>query len=354
MPWLRRIVPVGRASNGTTWYFVHDGLLHGHGYFVGYNNDTMFKVGYIGRTGFRPDEPPTGDQFSIDGRRVTSAGLFFSLSVRTQPEQEAFVSSNGNRAGFFHLVVDDGFVRIDLDNRTAKVMLKDPNFISASNLNGMIAVRTPDRIRILQPDGKEIRSYPLPKELRDVLIEVYELPKNSVVLYDRWRHQDLFWLDAAGKVVRQDRVALHIWSQPRWISPAAENFMVANVVIPSPGAIVAALGFDAWKRGNPQRLRELWPDWWPGLLGTAVISLVLAVLCYRHHRKYGLPWTWVWTAFVLLFGVPAFLGYLAHRSWPARLPCPHCGRRVPRDRPACLACARDFPPSPPKGIEVFA
>jgi len=48
--------------------------------------------------------------------------------------------------------------------------------------------------------------------------------------------------------------------------------------------------------------------------------------------------------FVLLLGVPGFLGYLAHRVWPARLPCPHCGRPVPRDRPACFACGHDFPP----------
>jgi hypothetical protein len=62
----------------------------------------------------------------------------------------------------------------------------------------------------------------------------------------------------------------------------------------------------------------------------------------------------MWTIFVLLFGLPAFFGYLAHRAWPARLPCPHCGQRVPRDRAACFACNREFPPPAAKGIEVFA
>jgi len=50
----------------------------------------------------------------------------------------------------------------------------------------------------------------------------------------------------------------------------------------------------------------------------------------------------------------AYLGYLAHRTWAARLPCPHCGQLAPRDRPACFACGREFPVPPPSGIEVFA
>ena len=259
------------------------------------------------------------------------------------------------RPGIFYLVVDDGLVLIDLNDRTAKVVLKDPNFISASNLNGVIAVRTTDRIQILQPDGKEIRSYPLPSPLhRGGIIQLWELPKNEIVLYDRWQHQNLFWLDAAGKVVRQEHVALRTWSSPRWISPATENFFGSVLMAPSPGAIVAALAFRTRKLADPRWLRVIWPDWWPGLLGTAVISMVLAVFCYRHHRKYRLPWSGMWVVFVLLFGVPAFLGYLAHRSWPARLACPHCGRLAPRDRPACADCGRDFPPPPAKGIEVFA
>jgi hypothetical protein len=253
-------------------------------------------------------------------------------------------------------------VRIDLNNRTAKVVLKDANFISASGFNGMIAVRTPDRIRILQPDGKEIRSYPLPASLnRASAIGLWELPKNEILLRSNSSTDNgpsisnLFWLDAGGKVVRQEHVTLHTWNQPRWISPATERFLMSVLIIPSPGTISAALGYDVWHRADPtKRLRELWSDWWPGLLGTTAISIVLAVLCYCRHRKYGLPWTWVWTALVLLFGVPAYLGYLVHRAWPARLPCPHCGRLAPRDRPACFACGRDFPTPTPKGFEVFA
>ncbi len=93
---------------------------------------------------------------------------------------------------------------------------------------------------------------------------------------------------------------------------------------------------------------------WPALAITSIVSTVLAVLCFLRNRKYGLPWTAAWTVFVLLFGLPAYFGYLAHRAWPGRLPCPKCGRLAPRDRPACFVCGRDFPEPAMKGTEVFA
>ena len=126
------------------------------------------------------------------------------------------------------------------------------------------------------------------------------------------------------------------------------------LAVPSPGAILSGLGLDTWERGYWGRLRKSWPEWWPSLLGTFVISTILSVFCYRRQRQYDLPWTGMWVGFVLLFGVPAYLGYLVHRHWPARLPCPHCGQIVPQDREACCVCGQAFPPPAAKGIEVFA
>ena len=103
---------------------------------------------------------------------------------------------------------------------------------------------------------------------------------------------------------------------------------------------------------GPVTVVRLLLDQWPGLLATVAFSLFWAWLCFRRQRKYGLRSTWLWTTFVLLFGLPAYVGYVAHRKWPARLPCPHCWRPVPRDRPACFACGHDFPPPALKGIEV--
>jgi len=101
-------------------------------------------------------------------------------------------------------------------------------------------------------------------------------------------------------------------------------------------------------------LARSWWQFWPATVVIFLLGVILAGLCYRRQQKYGLPWTGAWTVFVLLFGLPGYVGYLAHRSWPARLPCPHCGRPAPRDRPACMGCGRDFPEPALKGTEVFA
>ena len=119
-------------------------------------------------------------------------------------------------------------------------------------------------------------------------------------------------------------------------------------------AIKMLLGMAHPSYGRAEVLGEDSAHLRPEMIAVFLFSVVLAALCYRRQHQYGLPWTGVWTAFVLLFGLPAYFGYLAHRSWPARLACPNCGKRVPRDRPACTGCGQEFPPPQPKGIEVFA
>jgi hypothetical protein len=81
---------------------------------------------------------------------------------------------------------------------------------------------------------------------------------------------------------------------------------------------------------------------------------VSAVVCYRHHRRLGLPGTGLWTVFVLLTGPAGLAGYWLHRHWPATERCSRCGAVVPRDRQKCLACAAEFPLPALKGCEVFA
>jgi hypothetical protein len=362
MAWSERVARAAGGSNEAIWYFVHDGSLHGHGYFVGYDNESRLRIGFIGRAGSRPDEPPVTDQFLVDGRRMVSRQAILNLNLQDKAEEDWSWSGESNITGRVFLLADDGPVLIDLANRSARVVLKDSNSISASSISGTLVVRTPDRIRILQPDGKEVRSYPLPAPLRgNDAITLWGLAKKKVVLCVRsdypTRTRNVYWLDSDGRIARHEQVSLRDRGQPPWISPPVENLILSVVAIPSPGTIMAGLGFDAWQRASTDmagRLRDLWPNWWPGLLGAALISTVLAVCCYRRQRRYALPWPGVWAVFVLLFGVPAYLGYMVHRLWPARLPCPKCGRLAPRDRPACAVCRQDFPAPARKGIEVFA
>ena len=71
-----------------------------------------------------------------------------------------------------------------------------------------------------------------------------------------------------------------------------------------------------------------------------VSGLLGAVLCYRRQKKFEAPHTGIWVAFVFLFGLPGFLGWRLHRSWPP------------------LEVARltdaDIKTAEPNGLEVFA
>jgi hypothetical protein len=168
---------------------------------------------------------------------------------------------------------------------------------------------------------------------------------------------DLFWIDTVGKIARHESVDVR---NPSGQADAMRYFGIP-MAVPSPAAIIGLFVANPWAAeakvpesfGYSAALTKALQELWPAFLIEVAIGVVMAGFCYRRHRKYGLPWTGVWTGFVLLFGVPAYLGYLAHRAWPARLACPNCGRLAPRDRSACFLCGHEFPTPAAKGIEIL-
>ena len=374
--WQERIVLVDADwYDYKIWYFVHDGKLDGHGYLVGYGTKTKAKIGYIGRGGFRPDEPPLGERFPVSGRKMSRYG---GPSMIGQYYQGGYYNGyGGGPRNAKCLLADDGLMTIDLNKRSVKYLRKGTDLISGMRtlLPGPVAktaspderglpvilLRTPEQVVVLAADGKQIKTYRLPAELRDADLQWIALPGGKTLVgesysgRDRRRHE-LFWFDAAGKVVEHKQFALQFPREGEFMRVAAPA-----VIVPSPASIAGFMFCYPWAPAEVHEplqysaaLGKAFAKVWPILLVTGIVSAILAVLCYRRQRRYGLPWTWVWTIFVLLFGLPAYFGYVAHRVWPALLPCPRCGQRVPRDRPACCACGRDFPAPAAKGIEVFA
>ena len=169
----------------------------------------------------------------------------------------------------------------------------------------------------------------------------------------------LIWLDSKGKVVRQREHSLkesYFDWDPKFIpwraalSLPAPLAMAAEATLLEPWIALWSGKETTW----PSTMAHAWSQYWPAVVVTSVLGGLLAWLYCRRQRKYGLPCSRAWLACVLLFGLPAYVGYLTHRRWPARLACPHCGRLAPRDRPVCAGCGQQFPPPPSKGIEVFA
>jgi hypothetical protein len=133
-----------------------------------------------------------------------------------------------------------------------------------------------------------------------------------------------------------------------------------SLCLPVPSVLVAVDALMAAERPGPAdfaaRLRSALRRSWPWLAAVLAVSIVLAAVAWRRGRAFGLSQRErnAWAAFVLFLGAPGFIGFLLHRRWPFREPCPHCHARVPRDRDACAACGTPFPPPAPRGTEIFA
>ena len=84
-----------------------------------------------------------------------------------------------------------------------------------------------------------------------------------------------------------------------------------------------------------------------------MLSAVLAVYCYRRHRRYHQGFGGAWFVFVFLTGLPGLVAYLFHRRWPVLEKCPACGNEVPCDRASSAKCG-SIPRRNPGGGEVFA
>jgi hypothetical protein len=364
MEWKERIAAdlVDQHPEADRWYFIHDGQLHGRGYFVVYDRTRWFPVAYVGRSGAMPAPPLAEQQFPVDGRRM--------MSVRWWVHEAVLM-----RSGVVsYILTDEGLAAIDLSHKVVRLVFKRPG-VRSGGLAGF-ALGEPSRNRFaydhsfLIRDGQYVyavdenggvgSSYPIPAELRERSFEVYEFDKSSIMAIDV---NHVVWFDTAGKVTRQARVALE---HPEY-NGVDEWFPVFLFPIPSFYAIGPFYDDGVWSRTwteirhtRPAGWAGFWQAvWsvWPLVLSMAsvlLVSAVLAALAYRQQRRYALECPWLWAVLVFMGGVPGYLAYRVHRDWPARIACPACGKPAPRDRENCLACGKPFPVAGPKGIEVFA
>jgi hypothetical protein len=160
----------------------------------------------------------------------------------------------------------------------------------------------------------------------------------------------------AGDGSIQDQFELELQSGP---VPQQTQELLGVLGFPVPAILllipVIEFGIDqVWN--YPPGLAALLKDTWLAFSAIAALSLILAVMAWRRSRAFGLARgeQITWATFVLLFGVPAYVGFRLHRRWPTRQPCPNCQARVPRDRVACARCGSRFPDPSLKGIEIFA
>jgi hypothetical protein len=365
------------------WIFVHDGKPDGGGYFVGYERKSNRRVGFIGLNGFRTDFVPPDQWVPVRGALITDYSHWSSVptwfnSARLQvprinpsdlPPRLVYVPS-GSRLRL-----------VDLAARTITTVFESPEPIESPGIATLpsfvndyrgkkqdILVRTRQQIHALDHKHRVTRVFTIPTEVgRASAVYWYEIdngqaiaafsPPRSTEDPDNVTKQMVYRITAEGAI--QDRFELTLQTGSPATNQAALQFQVflglpapAFLFVIEPLLMMSINRTESYSKTFVALLGTLWPS----LLAVAVLASILAIITWRRARSFGLPKREqvTWAVFVLLFGFPAFVGFLLCRLWPIRQPCPTCHARAPRDRSACAVCGNRFPDPALKGIEIFA
>jgi hypothetical protein len=371
-------------SSTEMWYFIHDGRLDGKAYFVGYDSKTKLCLGYLGRKGYIKEIPGDEDAFPFDGRLMYSERYLSKFLYREigsiwsrnydQVTREPIRSFLSRNEAF--LVSEDEVFDIDLYAKIMKPIIKAPNLISGgalwwntiepNNLTTFYWVfRSSKKLFLFDESKKQVGEFVIPEKLRkgDISVALVKDNLKTLILHttaDREdiRRQNLDWIDPEGKILRHEEITYEQdipANKPKY-EPKCDWSMA--FMLPSPIELLILLPTGCAGGSNNECYADAFhrnlAENWQALLIFFLVSALLAFFCYRRQRRYSLPITWIWMGFVLLFGVPGYLGYLFHRRWAVLEDCPVCKKKVPRDRDACSACGKSFPSPELKGIEVFA
>jgi len=364
------------------WYLIHDGKLNGRSYFVGYDCRSRLCVGYIGRAGFRLTKPSQDDCFPVDGSRARRGGghMVGGLDYHWRDRDHVSDSGPAGRVARWtvYLISGDQLLKVDLHERTVRVLLESTGLRTVSAVlpavidkskeksDDLLALRTDREILILDSDGNQRSRYVIPEQLRHQDFTFYQLGETTAMAHqDRYlgrtatRRYSITCFDGQGTVSQDRSLGLPTYSS--WLARLQWTAYVIGAAVPAPVVVTPAalfvIPFTYVDSGEfpdyPSALAQVLRDSWPALVIFNLLGVGLAWVCYRRQRQYGQGWTWVWVGFVFLFGLPGLVGYLFHRNWPARPPCPKCNVPAPRDRESCFECREEFPEPAPKGTEVL-
>ncbi|MFI5460866.1 MAG: hypothetical protein ACHRXM_36105 [Isosphaerales bacterium] len=382
--WEHRLkVFVDEQEPTVNWFFVHDGRPEGGGYFVGYERASNRRVGFIGLSGFHSDPVPTDERIPVRGALIIDYSLWSSAPILIDsgrwwvprldhsdvPPRRVYVPS-GN-----HLRL------VDLAARTVKTVFEAPEPIESPGIPSLssfssghpmkeqpILVRTRQQIHALDHKHNVIKVFTIPTEAdRQGPVYWYEIGNGQAVAdfvrpwstgeADNVTKRMVYRIADDGAIQDRFELTLQTGSPVRIKQHEAVQLTLA---LPAPAMLLFieplfVMLIDQ-AESNPAAVSAMLKSSWPSLMAVFALSLVLAIMAWRRNRAFGLPnrEQVAWVVFVLLFGVPAYAGFLLHRRWPIRQKCPNCHAQSPRDRAACAECGTCFPDPAKKGIEIFA
>jgi hypothetical protein len=375
--WASRLAGVNDGGAPPTyWYLVHDGRAGGSAYGVGYHSVTRQVVGYFGRQGFASTLPSRSEWFAVAGEQ----GLALSTHMVTNSEP-TWTSERE-----LHLLASGKLWQIDPRQKVVRALadappgaslgwiwdLRDAKRVSAPSIPAVndagsaprkLVVRTEETLILVDPAEGARATVPLPRELQESALSGCELAGGelSLVAYGSATERmpnAAMRLNPRGEIVA--RQAMHLdpfggglFSEAHmgWFSLAAAPFSLgqAPLVLVMPLQLVQTGQADSYGSAFLANLSRAWP----ALAGALLIGAVCAVAAYRRQVRYALPGAIGWGVFAFLFGLPGWIAYRFHRTWPVVEECPACDQLAARNRAACTECGALFPPPELKGFEVF-
>jgi hypothetical protein len=384
--WPQRIkVFMDEREPAALWYFMHDDKPDGSGYFVGYERVSNRLIGYIGLSGFRANPVPPDDRIPVRGEQTLGYSNWSSAPISIYSGRDWGLRPDrwDVPPRLVHVPSGNNLRLVDLSARTVITVFEAPQPIvsvgipTLSSFSGgeptrrrPILVRSGQKIYRLDHEYKLISTFSIPPEVdRRSRVTWFEANDGQAVaeciaqnrgdeLFDSsLTKPTVYRISEQGEV--RELLELSLQNGANTPSEQAQLSLMA-LGLPAPAILLTAQSFMTIAGNQSQRSPAAPGTFlgqsWPALVAVVALSFVLAAMAWRRSRAFGLSKREqaVWAGFVFLFGVPAFAGYLLHRRWPVREPCPHCHSRCARDRDACAECGTPFPDPALKGTEIFA
>jgi hypothetical protein len=350
-----------RINERLYWYVARDAE---GAYFVGYDRDSRRPVAYAGRKGFQNRPIPAADRLPLE------ALVLHSRWITPDSAGGLYVYSQGRLdivdfdAQTFTRVLPEATIRSVgfVDPRRKRISLAAADTAADEEKRSVDPVRlgiaTEDgKIRLLDADGNDVASFAIPSAISKTPFRLHRLDDGSAlaIAWDRGTAApELVWFDAGGKILKREKWEPSVRGANE--STSAGPILAGFFAAPLPEIAVTTLVFTTSEeliaRTGKEREQEIRSVvFW--LIPVCVLSLLLAVLADRRRKRFGMSRSYAWIAFVFLFGVPGYLAFLAHRRWPALVPCSSCDANTPCNRPACTRCGTAFPTPRLTGTEVF-
>ena len=365
-------------SPAVYWYLLSDGRPNGGAYFVGYDSQSKECIGYLSPAGFGQEIPPEEEQFPFSGPMSGREARVFCLQGSHSPAQHPQPGDRWSRRREalspvdVHQVGRDGKIyHADLHERTVTVALDQPGLRWATLVSGpmdqvkgtptRLAARIGDSVLVLDERGSLLKRYRIPESLLQRTVNFQETTTGEGLLY--WQAPAaglgteadcrICWSNVEGGCREASTTLRH----HGWL----RSFRIrGGAVVPSPLVLLGLVGLgrppvlleEGVATTYPAALRQALEEFAPALGLSQLIALGLSVMCYRRQVRYGVRKRdrVIWALFVLLLGLPGWIGYrfgrAPGRSWnQPRLRC-RSARRRPRP---LLSLPGGISPAGPQG-----